>query len=102
MTAVRAKSGGRKPGSINKKTAERIARIEASGITPLDYMLLVMRTPPPKRCTTAQRAAHVDRQFEAAKAAAPYVHAKLAQVQHSGTGAGGALLVQLLGSDASL
>lgn len=42
---------------------------------PLDYMLTIMRD------DTQPIAARMD----AAKAAAPYVHAKLASVEHSGT-----------------
>lgn len=65
---------GRKKGSPNKKTAALVAAVEASGITPLDYMLDLMRdgSQPP------------DIRFEAAKAAAPYVHPKLAAVEHTG------------------
>lgn len=65
---------GRKPGSPNKRTAETIAKVEASGLMPLDYMLSVLRD---------EDAPREDR-MEAAKNAAPYVHAKLSSVQHSG------------------
>ena len=41
---------------------------------PLDYMLEMLRN----------EALPAEDRFEAAKAAAPYVHAKLAAVQHSG------------------
>ena len=58
---------GRPKGAINKKTAELTARVEAAGITPLDFMLNLMRN---EQADMAER-------FEAAKAAAPYVHAKL-------------------------
>ncbi len=50
--------------------AETLAQIRASGITPLDYMLQVMRdedVEPAKR-------------LDAAKAAAPYVHPRLASL----------------------
>ena len=46
----------------------------ATGITPLDYMLAILRD---------EAKSQVDR-FEAAKAAAPYVHARLANVEHKG------------------
>lgn len=65
---------GRKPGTPNRRTAEKAAEIEASGLTPLDYLLSIMRD------DNLDRDARVD----AAKAAAPYVHAKLAAVEHSG------------------
>jgi hypothetical protein len=47
---------------------------QAGGITPLDYMLGLLRDEslPP------------DMRFEAAKAAAPYVHPKLATTEHKG------------------
>ena len=37
------KTGGRKEGTPNKATATREAEIKASGVTPLDFMLGVMR-----------------------------------------------------------
>jgi hypothetical protein len=54
-------------------SAQRQA-IEASGLTPLDFMLAVMR----------DEQAPLDLRFEAAKSAAPYVHAKLASIEHGG------------------
>lgn len=69
---------GRKPGIPNKRTAEKAAEVEASGLTPLDYMLTVMRN------VELDPAARLD----AAKAAAPYVHPKLAAAQISGPDGG--------------
>ena len=37
------KTGGRKPGTPNKATAAKATAIAASGLTPLDFMLIVMR-----------------------------------------------------------
>jgi hypothetical protein len=65
---------GRKPGVPNTKTKELIEKVESSGLTPLDYMLGLLRD---EQLSTEAR-------FEAAKAAAPYVHARLAAVEHSG------------------
>lgn len=62
---------GRKPGAINKATAEARERAEATGILPLDFMLQVMRD------EKAERAERLDM----AKAAAPYVHAKLSSIE---------------------
>lgn len=59
---------GRKPGVPNKVTAKREAEIAQSGLTPLEYMLSILRD------ETQEDAAR----FEAAKQAAPYCHAKLA------------------------
>ncbi|MCG3134267.1 MAG: hypothetical protein HMLKMBBP_01560 [Planctomycetes bacterium] len=72
----RRKYGGRKKGSRNKATAAREAEIAKSGLTPLQYMLRVMR----------DQKAPKEMRLEAAKSAAPYVHPKLAQIamEHSG------------------
>lgn len=61
---------GRKPGVPNKKTAGKVAAIEASGVTPLDFMLNLMR----------DASSEMDLRFDAAKAAAPYVHARLSSI----------------------
>ena len=63
--------GGRQKGTPNKATAARQAEIAKSGQTPLDYMLNIMRDPKqPKQ-----------RRDEMAKAAAPYVHPRIAAMQ---------------------
>lgn len=72
--AAGKKTGGRQKGTPNKATAAKAAEIAASGLTPLDYMLSVLRD-------IANDAAI---RLDAAKAAAPYVHPKLAQVELSG------------------
>ncbi len=63
---------GRKPGAPNKATAEREQEVKASGLTPLDYMLSVLRN----------ENAPADARMWAAEKAAPYVHPKLASVDH--------------------
>lgn len=65
---------GRKAGIPNKASVERQKKVAASGQTPLDYMLEVMR----------DRKADLSRRDEMAKAAAPYVHPRLASMQHRG------------------
>jgi hypothetical protein len=62
---------GRPKGSKNKRTLELQEAVAASGETPLDYMLRVMRDP------TVEH----DRRDEMAKACAPYLHARLSQVE---------------------
>lgn len=79
---------GRPRGSQNRKTAETAAAIAASGLTPLDFMLRLMRD---ENQPLAMRQ-------DAAKNAAPYVHARLAAVEVSGKGGGPVELV-LKGSD---
>ncbi|MEO7937368.1 MAG: hypothetical protein ABIR55_01995 [Burkholderiaceae bacterium] len=69
---------GRKPGVPNKTTQEQRDAIAASGLTPLDYMLAVMRN------TDADEGKRLD----AAKAAAPYVHARLTSVELAGPDGG--------------
>ncbi len=59
---------------MNLASAARQAEVAASGITPLEYMLSIMRN------DEADEAKRLD----AAKAAAPYVHPRLAAVEHSG------------------
>lgn len=65
---------GRKKGEPNKRTAALQAAVEASGITPLEYLLQVMRND----------LNELPIRLDAAKSAAPYVHAKLANVQVTG------------------
>ena len=69
---------GRKPGSPNKKTAEVQKAVAESGITPLEYMLTVMRAPE----------AEPRERLAAASMAAPYVHAKLSSIEVSGVDGG--------------
>ena len=62
---------GRKPGAINRATAAARDMAEATGVTPLEFMLQVMRD------DGAERSERLDM----AKAAAPYVHARLSSVE---------------------
>lgn len=66
---------GRPAGALTKRTREIAEKAADAGITPLDYMLSILRDP---EMTTESR-------FEAAKAAAPYVHAKLAAMDVNAT-----------------
>lgn len=63
------------------------ARAEAAqgGLMPLEYMLQVLRDEHQEPHT----------RMDAAKAAAPYVHAKLASVEHKGEG-GGPLVLEIV------
>lgn len=57
----------------------------ADGITPLEYMLQIMRTEPKTEDMDERQVfAAVALRFEAAKAAAPYMHPRLAAVEHTG------------------
>ena len=69
---------GRPAGSLNKNTLESKKIIEEalkSGISPLQYMLNIMRD---KKADKARR-------DDMAKAAAPYLHPRLQAIEHSGT-----------------
>ncbi len=72
MTHGGARPGaGRKVGSATKKTRELADKVIASGLTPLEFMLSVMRD------EGAERAERLDM----AKAAAPYIHPRLSNVE---------------------
>lgn len=70
----RRPGAGRKPGVATRKTREAAELILASGLTPLGYFQGLLEG----------TMAFDEVKFEAAKAAAPYVHARLAAVEHSG------------------
>ena len=65
---------GRKPGAAAVKTREAADLIAASGITPLGYMQGVLDG----------SIEYDEIKFKAAEKAAPYVHARLAAVEHKG------------------
>lgn len=71
MRGGKRPGAGRPPGARNRKTLDVAEAIEASGMTPLEYMVAVMRNK------------DVDPQvrLEAAKGAAPYVHARLSSAE---------------------
>ena len=79
---------GRKAGSANKLVREAKERAVKGGILPLDHMLKVMRTRIPGKLKPAERARREARQDDAAKAAAPYIHPKLQNVEMTGAGGG--------------
>jgi hypothetical protein len=70
-----ARSGaGRPKGAASRFNDEARAKAAAEGITPLEYMLKLLRD---ERQSQEVR-------IDVAKAAAPYLHARLAAVEHSG------------------
>jgi hypothetical protein len=69
---------GRKAGTANVKTRELADAAAKEGLMPLEYMLSVLR----------DEEADVKDRMWAAEKAAPYVHAKLASVEHKGEGGG--------------
>lgn len=103
------KGAGRKPGSANVKTREIADKAAAEGITPLEVMLANMRwawdkveefrrqfTAVPVDTKTMDEFVSYRRMAqESAKDAAPYMHPKLANLEHSGKG-GGPIGVELI------
>ena len=76
---------GRPRGTPNKASAKREAEIEATGLTPLGFMLDILRD---------KEASMEDRKW-AAQHAAVYVHPRLAQQQFKGPD-GGNIVVQIV------
>lgn len=77
------KGAGRPKGAATKRTREIAERAAEEGITPLEYMLNVMRADSDHEDPRVQAQREVLR-FEAAKAAAPYMHPRLNAIEHSG------------------
>jgi hypothetical protein len=74
MAIGKKTGGGSRKGKPNKATAAREKAIEASGLTPLDFMLGAMRDDEQP----------INIRLDAAKAAAQYVHPKLSAVTVKG------------------
>jgi hypothetical protein len=81
--AAGIKTGGRQKGTPNKATVAKQAQIAASGLTPLDFMLAVLR----------DEEKSFDARMDAAKAAAPYCHPKRAPVDSDGEDVGLTVIV---------
>ena len=71
---------GRKEGLANIRTREIADKAAAEGITPLEYLLTLMRKPYPENADAATLAAYDAMKADAAKAAAPYMHPRLAPI----------------------
>src|SRR6188472_4117659 len=69
------KSGGRTKNGVDKIKREAI--LAAQGITPLDYVMMLVRAETEPGLDPGVAKARETLRFEAAKAAAPYVHARL-------------------------
>jgi len=67
-------NSGRPKGGANRLNQEAREKALADGISPLDYLLGVMRNPE----------MDLEKRIDAAKAAAPYVHARLQATTVSG------------------
>jgi hypothetical protein len=65
---------GRKKNGVNRITEEAIARAEEGGEMPLDFLLRIMR----------DEMADAAKRIDCAKAAAPFLHAKLNAIDLTG------------------
>lgn len=72
------KTGGRQKGTPNKATAAKAAELAESGLLPLDFMMAAMR----------DETKDFEVRLDAAKSAAPYVHPRLAAIEHTGKDGG--------------
>jgi hypothetical protein len=74
------KGAGRKPGSATRKTREIADKAAQSGITPLEVMLEAMMS--------LRSSGELEKAAGVAKDAAPYVHPRLAAIEHTGADGG--------------
>lgn len=65
--ALGVKTGGRKRGALNKKTILRAQTAQNQGLSPLEFLLSLVR----------DESKEIVVRLDAAKCAAPYVHARL-------------------------
>jgi hypothetical protein len=79
----RREGAGRKPGSVSKLDAAARMKAMEGGMMPLDFLLAIMRDDEKDARS----------RLDAAKAAAPYCHARLSSTELSGPN-GGAVKVQ--------
>jgi hypothetical protein len=89
--AAGKKTGGRTKGTPNKRRGEMESAQRDSGLSPLDYMLQLMR----------DETADPRRRDYAASQAAPYCHPKLANVELGNLG-GSPFVVKLSKDDSGL
>jgi hypothetical protein len=78
--ALGKKTGGRKKGTPNRGVSKPYKVKLPEGITPLDYLLCVMRS--------EDLSVTLEHRLVAAKAAAPYCHRALKAIELTGEGGG--------------
>lgn len=82
------KGAGRKPGGKNQKSREIADKAAEQGITPLEVMLDAMRHMHKMAMVDGlddiEKGSILKEAAEIAKDAAPYMHPRLAAIQHSG------------------
>jgi hypothetical protein len=78
MRGGKREGAGRKPGSVARIDYQARQKAHESGLTPLDYLLTIMR----------DESEDKRERLDAAKAAAPYCHARLSSTELSGPSKG--------------
>lgn len=77
---------GRPKGVPNRATRAVMEAVMASGETPLEFMIKIMRGEAcPADASPQEKAAYASLRFEAAKASAPYIHSRLSSVEMAAT-----------------
>lgn len=79
---------GRRKGSGNSRSRQIAEAALRAGVSPLEYMLKIMRDPIPDDADAVTKVAMRGQRFEAAKAAAPYMHPRLNAIEHTGKDGG--------------
>lgn len=82
------KGAGRPQGALTERTREVAERAAQEGLTPLEFMLQIMR----------DETQEMPFRADMAKAAAPYIHPRLANVEHKGEG-GGPIKIEIVKFD---
>ena len=95
MKGGKRKGAGRKKRVPNRVTRDLRERLLASGESPLEFLTKIYRAPEPTQrngentlAFMARRQQWAHDRLEAAKAAAPFYHSKLATVEHTGENGG--------------
>lgn len=91
MRGGRRAGSGRKPGSLSRKTRAVAEGALKRGVSPLEYLLAVMRDPE----------APLTARLDAAKAALPCCHPRLSAVEHRGDPLA-TVVIQMMPGDGNL
>ena len=85
MPGGKRPGAGRRPGSVNKLTAKVAQAAAAEGISPIEVMLSAMRGAWQKSLDKPDEPEHLHNAVNWADRAAPYVHARIQSIAHSGS-----------------
>ena len=85
MRGGKRPGAGRRAGTATKKTREIANSVGANGITPLEVMINAMRLAWKQSEDEGHAGEHIHMAISCAEKAAPYIHARIAAVTHSGS-----------------